>query len=186
MHNCERGSISVVTKFGRTDYRNRPVVCAMRDMSNGLSNRDNFQNALRVVEEATRRWLGENRARCSLRSARRFEPYEGAAARLCRKKEVPHFFLVRQHETADLQEVFLCNPRFGQIHAVRPLLDFFFDVACSATSSDHQQDLSDTTFFCRRLGLGRFTEWQSLAQRKYQFAITHCFGHDLERFPVEF
>src|ERR1700758_3550662 len=52
--------------------------------------------------------------------------------------------------------------------------------------SSHQQDLPDTTFFCGSLSLGRFTEWQSLANRDYQLAISHRLGHELERFPVEF
>ena len=52
--------------------------------------------------------------------------------------------------------------------------------------SSHQQDLPDTTFFCLCLSLGRFTEWQFLANRDYELAISHRFGHELERLPVEF
>jgi len=36
------------------------------------------------------------------------------------------------------------------------------------------------------LSLGRFTEWQFLANRDYQLAVSHRFGHELERFSVEF
>jgi len=56
----------------------------------------------------------------------------------------------------------------------------------SSKSLSHQQDLPRTTFFCRRLSLGRFTEWQFLANRDYELAISHRFGHELKRFPVEF
>src|ERR1700693_5286377 len=52
--------------------------------------------------------------------------------------------------------------------------------------SSHQQALPDTTLLCRCLSLGRLTEWQFLANRDYQLAISHRFGHELERFPVEF
>src|ERR1700678_1162734 len=52
--------------------------------------------------------------------------------------------------------------------------------------SSYQQDLPDTTLFCRCLSFGRFIEWQFLANRDYQLAISHRFGHGLERFPVEF
>src|ERR1700690_765899 len=65
-------------------------------------------------------------------------------------------------------------------------VDFPLDVACPATSSSHQQDLSDTTLFCHCLSLGRFTERQFLANRDNQLAVAHGFGHELERFPVEF
>src|SRR5580704_227538 len=63
---------------------------------------------------------------------------------------------------------------------------FPLNVACPATSSSHQQDLPYTALFCRCLRLGRFTEWQFLANRNYQLAISHRLGHGLERFPVEF
>jgi hypothetical protein len=49
-----------------------------------------------------------------------------------------------------------------------------------------QQDLPDATPFRRCLSRGRFTEWQFPADRDYQFAISHRFGHELDRFPVEF
>src|ERR1700691_6185117 len=52
--------------------------------------------------------------------------------------------------------------------------------------SSHQQDLPDTTLLCRCVSLGRFTKWQFLANRDYQLAISHRFGHKLERFSVEF
>ena len=51
--------------------------------------------------------------------------------------------------------------------------------------SSHQQDLPDTTLLCRCLSLGRFTEWQFQANRDYQLAISHSFGHEFERFPIE-
>src|SRR5579871_6167729 len=51
--------------------------------------------------------------------------------------------------------------------------------------SRQQQDFPDTTLFCRCMSLGRFTEWQFLANRDYQLAISHRFGHELERVPVE-
>src|SRR5271163_2642067 len=47
-----------------------------------------------------------------------------------------------------------------------------------AKSSSHQQDLPATTLFCRCLSLGRFTEWQLLANRDYKLAIAHRFGHE--------
>src|SRR5580704_9740101 len=50
----------------------------------------------------------------------------------------------------------------------------------------HQQDLPDAALFRRCLSLARFTEWQGLANRDYQPAISHCFRHELERFPIEF
>src|SRR5579863_3361844 len=52
--------------------------------------------------------------------------------------------------------------------------------------SSHQQDLPDTTLLCRCLSLSRFTEWEFPAYRDYQLAISYRFGHELERFPVEF
>ncbi len=52
--------------------------------------------------------------------------------------------------------------------------------------SRQQQDLTDTTLLCRCLSFGRFTERQFQANRDYQLAISHRFGHELERFPVEF
>ncbi len=63
---------------------------------------------------------------------------------------------------------------------------FSFRVVCSQIISSHQQDLPDATFLCRCLSLGRFTEWQFLAYRDDQLAISHRFGHELKRFPVEF
>ena len=44
---------------------------------------------------------------------------------------------------------------------------FSFRVLCSQIMSSHQQDLPDTTLFCGCLSLGRFTEWQFLANRDY-------------------
>src|SRR6202041_2676762 len=64
--------------------------------------------------------------------------------------------------------------------------DFPFASSVRKIMSSHQQDLPDTTLFCRCLSLGRFTEWEFLADRDYQFAISPRFGHELERFPVEF
>src|SRR5947209_11402173 len=52
--------------------------------------------------------------------------------------------------------------------------------------SGHQQDLPNTTFFRRRVSLGRFTERQFLADGDDQPAVPHCFGHELERSPVGF
>ena len=57
---------------------------------------------------------------------------------------------------------------------------------CCKTKSSHQQDLPGAALFCRCLSLRRFTEWQFLANRDYQLSISHRFGHELERFPVEF
>jgi hypothetical protein len=48
--------------------------------------------------------------------------------------------------------------------------------------SSHQQDLPDATLLCRYVSLGRFTEGQFPADRNYQLAISHRFGHELERF----
>src|SRR5580692_6563123 len=36
------------------------------------------------------------------------------------------------------------------------------------------------------MSLGRFTQWQFEADRNYELAIPHRFGHEFERFPVEF
>ena len=36
------------------------------------------------------------------------------------------------------------------------------------------------------MSLGRFTEWQFLADRDYELAVAHRFGHELQRFLVEF
>src|ERR1700726_4759349 len=52
--------------------------------------------------------------------------------------------------------------------------------------SSHQQDLPATALFRRCLSLGGFTEWQLLANRDYELAIPHRFGHELKCFPVEF
>ena len=52
--------------------------------------------------------------------------------------------------------------------------------------SSHEQDLPDTTLFCRCLSLGRVTERQFLANWDNQLAIAHGLGHELQRFPVEF
>jgi hypothetical protein len=49
-----------------------------------------------------------------------------------------------------------------------------------------QQDLPDTALLCSCLRLSGFTERQFLANRDYLLAISHRFGHELERFPVEF
>ena len=63
---------------------------------------------------------------------------------------------------------------------------FSFPVLRSQIISSHQQDFPGRTLLRSCLGLGRFTEWQFLANRDYQLAISHRFGHELERFPVEF
>ena len=60
------------------------------------------------------------------------------------------------------------------------------NVASTATSSSHQQDLPDTTLFSLCLSLGRFIEWQFLADWDYQLAIPHRLGHGFERFPIKF
>ena len=46
-------------------------------------------------------------------------------------------------------------------------LRFSFRVLSSQKKSSHQQDLPDATLLCRRLRLGRFTEWQFQANRDY-------------------
>ena len=51
------------------------------------------------------------------------------------------------------------------------------NVPSTATSSSHQQDLPDTTLFSLCLSLGRFIEWQFLADWYYQLAIPHRLGH---------
>src|SRR5579872_914433 len=63
--------------------------------------------------------------------------------------------------------------------------DFPFVSPLRKIMSRHQQDLPDTALLCHCLSLGRFTEWQSQANRDCQLAISHRFGHELERFPVE-
>src|SRR5580658_7210976 len=63
---------------------------------------------------------------------------------------------------------------------------FSFRVLSSQNNSSNEQDLPDTTLFRLCLSLGRFTEWQFIANRDDQLAISHRFGHELERFPVEF
>src|SRR5580698_2693615 len=52
--------------------------------------------------------------------------------------------------------------------------------------SRHQQDLPGATLLRLCVSLGRLTERQFQANRNYQLAISHRFGHELERFPVEF
>src|ERR1700733_3477115 len=55
---------------------------------------------------------------------------------------------------------------------------------CKSKSSRDQQDLSDAALFCHRVSPGRLTERQLQANRDYQLAVSHRFGHELERFPV--
>src|SRR5579871_199378 len=75
---------------------------------------------------------------------------------------------------------------------LKPRRSFFiFDLSFSMLPalqrvSSHQQDLPDAALLCGRLSLARFTEWQGLANRDYQLAISHRLGHELECVPVEF
>jgi hypothetical protein len=62
---------------------------------------------------------------------------------------------------------------------------FSFPVPCSQIISRHQQDFPDAALLCGCLGFGRFAKWHFLANRDYQLAIAHRFGHELEGFPVE-
>jgi hypothetical protein len=79
-----------------------------------------------------------------------------------------YYAAAAQERTMKVQEVMLqgfkagLSPRSSFFISIFPL-----DVACPAKSSSHQQDLPDATLFRRCLSLGRFTEWQFLANRDY-------------------
>src|SRR5580658_1718365 len=45
--------------------------------------------------------------------------------------------------------------------------DFPSESSVRKIVSSHQQNLPDTTLFCHCLSLGRFTQWQFLANRDY-------------------
>ena len=50
--------------------------------------------------------------------------------------------------------------------------------------SSQQQDLPDITLFRGSLSSGRLAEWQLVANRDHQFAISDGLGHKLQSFPV--
>jgi hypothetical protein len=50
--------------------------------------------------------------------------------------------------------------------------------------SGHQQHLPGTALFCRCLSLGGSTQRQFPANRDYQLAISHRFGHELKSFRI--
>src|ERR1700728_1418323 len=77
----------------------------------------------------------------------------------------------------------------SQVNSAQSLFHFTFFLSCPLFAKiilRHQQDLPDTTLFCGCLSLRRFTEWQFLANRNYELAISHSFSHEFECFPVEF
>jgi len=76
----------------------------------------------------------------------------------------------------------------SRVNSARTLFHFRFSfrVLCSQIISSHQQDFPGPTLLRSCLGLGRFTKWQFLANRDDQLAISYRFGHELDRFPVEF